>query len=299
MIKLPDPNEEMPDLDAMNAHIQKVTDVFNHTPNPEIGGFTPDMLFRLKDGEWNSPECPLKLNTGLSLQELSPATHFMGLRQFLLYVMQEGGLKATATGNLSRKDVAVLVDFFWSETQKKRFFSISKVMNEYDVFPIWHGRPQLEIAGLLRKHKGRFVVPKKKQALLKDSSAGELAAHLFKVYFIQFNQGFLRNDDDNTRSMQQEADFVLFTLGQQAKSWMLFKGSAERLLHPQVFAWFDSIIIENRYKNVDTVFRDYILEPFSKWGLIEFREKKVGHFKEWDEIRVTPFYEKWISFEPL
>lgn len=83
MIKPIEPEADDSALDVLNRKLALLADDYNHTPYPEIGGFTPDMLFRLNQTEWNTPECPLQFDTTLPLSVLPAAPVFTGMRNLL------------------------------------------------------------------------------------------------------------------------------------------------------------------------------------------------------------------------
>lgn len=299
MIKIPDPEMSFPDLDAANAHLQKLTDTYNHQPNPEIGGFSPDMLFRLKYNAWTSPESPLKFNTGLPLETLSAAGYFVSLRNFLLYVAEQESVKATATGNLSRKVLADVADFFWTPEIKEEHFSYSKVLNENDVRGLKSGRHILELAGLLKKRKGSFYVPKAKQDLLEEKKAGELFVLLFTTHFRKFNLGYPGRYPDEFDVIQQDVDYALFTLGRVAKKWKAVSDLPEKVLHPITLEVLREAGESRAYFKVERVMDFYLLRAFESWGLVESENKEGDYLGESKKIRVTAFYREWIRFDPL
>ncbi len=208
MIKAIGPDGDAPDLAELNRMLSEVAEAYNRQPNPEIGGFTPEMLFRLMRTEWNAPDCPLQLGTDLPLPVLSAAPVFTGMRNLLLHAAGKGGLALTAKGFLTRAVVAEAVDWFLSEKEKGRFFSYSKVMNEADCMAIWRARIVMEMAGMLHKSKGRLVVPKNKLPLLEEEAAGDLAARLFVAYFRKYNHLHLTRYPAACEAIQHDAEDI-------------------------------------------------------------------------------------------
>lgn len=290
-------DEDSAVLDAVNAQLRIQTDVYNHTPQSEIGGFTPDMLFRLKYNGWNTPESPLKFNTALPLKTLSSAPYFLSLRNLLLYVAEQGNVKATAAGNLSRKAVGEVADFFWTPEIKQDHFKYSKVLNEGDVRGLAPGRYVLETAGLLKKRKGSFYVPKTKQYLLEDKQAGPLFELLFTTHFRKLNLGYPGRYPDTFDVIQQDVDYALFTLGRVAKKWTALSGLPEKVLHPMTLGALSKAVKSNTYFKTERVLDFYLLRAFKSWGLVESKEKDGDYLEESKKIRVTGFYQKWIRFD--
>jgi hypothetical protein len=297
MIKPVEPEDEFSVVDALNVTLRELADDYNHQPNPDIGGFTPDMLFRLHRTEWNDPDCSLTFNTELPLTAFSGAPFFVSMRNMLIQGLNNGGFSKTANGYLTRASVAELMDIFLSEEDIDEFFRYSKVMNESDVMPIWRARIVLELAGMLRKRKGRFVVPKTKAPLLKEEAAGELAALLFTAHFRRYNLGHMTRFPDGLEMIQHDAGYVLFTIGRQLRSRTPVIGLPEKLLHPNTLAQLEEIIEDVYFSRLDLLLNHFLLRPFESWGLLEYHAPKDDILREKLKVRVTPFYDQWIRFE--
>lgn len=297
MIKPVEPDDEFSGVDALNVTLRELADDYNHRPNPDIGGFTPDMLFRLYRTEWNGPDCPLAFNTELPLSAFSAAPFFMAMRNMLIMGMENGGFAQTVKGYLSRAEVAELMEIFLSEEDIDEFFRYSKVMNEADVMPIWRARIVLELAGMLRKRKGRFVVPKNKASLLKEEAAGELAALLFTTHFRKYNLGHMTRFPDGLEMIQHDAGYVLFTIGRQLRSRTQLIGLPEKLLHPNTLALLEEVVEDVPYSSLDLLLDHFLLRPFESWGLLERQAPKNDILREKSNVRVAPLYDQWVRFE--
>lgn len=297
MIKPLEPDDEMPDLAESNRVLAEMTEAYNRQPNPEIGGFTPEMLFRLYRTDWNTAECPLKFGTDLPLSVLSAAPVFAGMRNFLRYAAENGGLALTAKGNLSRAVVADVMDFFLDKEAKERVFQYAKVVNEQDLMPVWRARLVLEMSGLLRKSKGRFVVPKTKLPLLGEERAGTLAALLFTTYFRKYNLGHMSCYPDGVDIIQHDAAYVLFTLGKQAREWTSLKELPEKLLHPSTRARLQEVIAHREFTRLYSVLDFYLLRNFEDWGLVVRQRDPKDTFSDKALFQITPFYDQWVRFE--
>jgi len=71
---------------------------------------------------------------------------------------ETGGLKLTATGNLSRGVVAEMVEAVdWPGLDREQFFALNKVINEPDFLPVHFVRVLLQATKLVRTHRGRLV----------------------------------------------------------------------------------------------------------------------------------------------
>jgi hypothetical protein len=61
-----------------------------------------------------------------------------------------------------------------SSSIDKEVHKYKKAINEQDVSPVHIARVVAQCAGMVRLHRGKFVVPKKRVALLASARAGEL-----------------------------------------------------------------------------------------------------------------------------
>jgi len=297
MIKPLEPEDEFATPEELNRVMREFMDAHNFTPNPKLGGFTPESLYRLYRLEWNTPNCPLKLGSDLPLSTLSAAPVFTGMRNLLLYAVEKGGLALTVNGYLKRTVVADVVGWFMTETEQRKFFKYAKVMNESDSMPVWRARIVLELSGMLRKNKGRFVVPKNKLPLLKEEKAGKLAALLFTSYFRKYNLGHMTHYPDGVDVIQNDVAYVLYNLGRIARSWTPLVDLPEKVLNPYTLDCLQEALADNIYSKLHNILDFYLLRNFERWGLVECQREPKDHFSDKARIKTSPLYDQWIRFD--
>ena len=104
---------------------------------------------------------------------------------------EAGGLKLTATGNLSR---AVVEEMFgiiqapdYDKTELRRF---QKVINEPDFLPLHFVRILTQAAKLIRTHRGKLLPTPLGRRMLAAEQHGPLQAVLFHVAFWRLNLAY-------------------------------------------------------------------------------------------------------------
>jgi len=219
----------------------------------------------------------IKFNQDLALEELTNSSLLVNARIFLKELSPLGGIKATTQGNLLRKFVMQMVDaMVWPDGYVEDLRWVNKVLNEIDVYPLHVIRVLLELAGLIHKVKGTFRVKAKHKQLLKDDSAGELYALLFKAHFNKFNLAYL-DRVPGVPLFQHSIAYPLFMLLKIADAWHRPEELAPRLLLPQVMAEIPS----NSYRDLGpSIVQSRLIKPLVSFGLLEEREVR----SEWEDV---------------
>ena len=137
----------------------------------------------------------LSLASDLSLDELNASAV---ARNALLLVRRASvgsGLKLTATGNLARSVVADMIDLFdWPDFDKAEEFRFHKVVNEPDFLPVFFVRHLVEVAKLVRQHRGLLKATRLGRELAEEPRVKALLAILFHVTFWHCDLSYLCRD---------------------------------------------------------------------------------------------------------
>jgi hypothetical protein len=145
------------------------------------------------------------------------SSQFLGLVQLLLTrAIREGGLKLTASGCLSRADVAALFeDMDWDIYERALIRSVNKILDETDVTPIHAARKIAQNAGLLRRRENRLHATKKAQKL----DQRELFRTVFESMFWRTEMSEL--DEVKLKAWPQDhAGVVLWSISVSAERWI-------------------------------------------------------------------------------
>ncbi len=283
------------DINALKSVLNKTQDDYNRTPQAELGGFTPDMLFALQRHDWMESDCPLKLSDPDATQ-VAHALFFQQTRTFLIAVRDSGGIKATAKRNLPRSFVNTMVDVFLNAEQKDLTLSMNKVLNEQDLFPLHEARIVCQVAGLIGLTKGRFNLRKKTLPLLEPGASGQLYKKLFFAFFRKYNIGY-RFGGLDLDWLQFESGYILMPLQQHANKWIDPSAHTETWLHPMALERLQDQLSDISYMSASNAIERYFIEPFEKWGLLEVERVKKGYFDTIRRIRKTPLFDAFIHYE--
>jgi len=163
-----------------------------------------------------------------------PEAHTLTLIQWIANAIDVKGLKATAKGNLPQKLCKEAFVDYRKYIPENDFRHRMKINREDDFGDLQTTRIILEIAGFLRKTKGRFFLTKKYQQLVekkgfaglypvlveKKGFAG-LYPVLFKTFCREFNWGYQDGYED-IPFIQQSFLFSMYLLKLHGDDWKPF-----------------------------------------------------------------------------
>ncbi|SCN47057.1 hypothetical protein BAZMOX_70712_0 [methanotrophic endosymbiont of Bathymodiolus azoricus (Menez Gwen)] len=197
--------------------LQAVTDTLvakqNHKPHDDFLGLSSEQVFRMLNFAFDTPEL-FQFSEQLLIE---PSAPILMLIEGIISAIDETGLQATkANGNLPQK----LCRDVWSDYNKlyvdPDFSGVHKVNKEDDFFELHVARITLELAGFLRKTKGRFFVTKKYQKIDNNFGVKGIYPIIFKTYCREFNWGYWDRYSD-TPFIQQSFLFALYLLKQHGE----------------------------------------------------------------------------------
>ena len=261
----------------------------------ETGKMSPARFSRLVSDTWDG-EGVVRLNHGLSLDEIRDVELLANARGLLKTILERGGVKATAKGNLPRKFVLEMLEALaWPVGFVEELRRYYKVINEMDAFPLHVLRIVLELSHVLRLAKGVFKVAKKHQALLKKEMAGRLYALLFRTHFMEFNLAYLDQMDD-VPMVQETISYPLYMLSLDDGDWKRPDDLAHRIMVPPLIT--DSTDVPYLTHGAYLV-NSRIIDPLLSFGLLERRtlpsDKRIEVLKSY-EVRKTELFDKFIKF---
>jgi len=251
---------------------------------------TPEQVYALLDADWLA-DGPVRLNTALTLDDLSGSLVLNHARLVMEPLEADGGVKLTATGAFSRKFVTKMVeDFRWPGFEAEKVWRFNKVLNEADFPPLDYIHAVLDVAGLARKYKGTLRATKKGRALRRPDVAGELNAVLFEATFQRYNLRYLDRmvfKDD----FQPQIGVILYlmrafpaaprTAGELCRATTLPIEPSEK--HP--------------YYKPENVFRWRVLTYLELFGLIERTAPAANDERSAPELFAKrPLFDRFLSF---
>jgi hypothetical protein len=201
-------------LAEAEAFVGRHTKQRNQRPLDEFHGLSPELMHRMLNFPFASPDLVLFPD----VLDASPAAPVVTLFGMLLEAIGEQGLKPTAKGNLPRNFCREAAIAYWGEEiyrQNTRFGGINR---EQDFRDLHIARLVAELAGLIRKYKGKFILSRNCRALLARQGLAALYPLLFRTYAEQFNWSY-RDRYPELRFIQTAFLFTLYLLTRYGDTW--------------------------------------------------------------------------------
>ncbi len=191
-------------LEELNAFTAELANERNRWALAEFCGLSPEQMTHLLYAPFDSPE------TVRFVADIQPGLEVEIMRIFfaLVEAIGESGLKATATGNLPLKFCKALAQQLQEDADDSRPLRIGGIRSETDLEQLHCTRLVAELAGLVRKYRGHFVLTRKCKDLLSRQDNGGIYLELFRSYTTKFSWAY--------RDLYPQADIIqhsfLYTL---------------------------------------------------------------------------------------
>ncbi len=207
------PNQKFDSIEEMQAATETLVAKQNQKAQDDFLGLSSEQVYRMLNFAYDTPEL-FQFSDQLSIEPDAP---ILMLIEGIVSAIDEKGLQATkAKGSLPQK----LCREVWSNYSKLYandvLVSFHTVNKEDDFFELHVTRLVLELAGFLRKTKGRFYLTKKYQKIASKSGLKELYPIILKTYCRKFNWGYPDNYQD-IPFIQQSFLFTLYLLKQHGE----------------------------------------------------------------------------------
>lgn len=233
----------------------------------------------------------IRLEPDLAETDLGGSAVSHTTRILLQRAVDVGGLKLTATGNLSRAVVAEMIEVIeWPNLDKAELFRFHKVINEPDFLPLHFVRVLLQATKLLRKNQDKLVPTRLGKQLLAPHQQGALQTILFHITFWHVNLGYFdRNPIE--RWPQNDVGIVLWSLSTSANVWMK-PDKLTRLCAiptPAVLAAardLGAFAMETR-----------VLRPLTWFGLLESKPEGEPRLAVPHLYRKAPLFDRFVKFD--
>lgn len=184
----------------------------NRTPRDDFAGLSPEQMHRFLDFPMESPGLA-DFADPLPHEPEAPATT---LFRTLAGVIGEKGLKPTATGNLPRaalREVALQMTGKETIRYGRHSWNINK---EQDYWELHIVRNLAELAGLIRKYRGRFILSRKCTTLIERHGMAGIWPELFRSFVTEYNWGY-SDGYAPFRIIQRSFLFTLYLLKRYGK----------------------------------------------------------------------------------
>ncbi len=198
----------------VQAFVGRRTQQQNQRPLDEFHGLSPEQMHRLLHFPFASPDL-VRLPEVLTTSPTGPIVALFGM---LLEAIGERGLKPTAKGNLPQKFCREAALAYWGEDINRENTRFGGINREEDFLDLHITRLVAELAGLIRKYKGKFILSRNCRALLAGKGLAALYPQLFTAYVEQFNWSY-RDRYPELRFIQTAFLFTLYLLTRYGDTW--------------------------------------------------------------------------------
>ena len=286
--------DEFDSLEEAQAFLERAAAAHNQQPQDELGGLSPAQMHDVLHGDWFTAG-PLRLSLEIEPDDVRDADLLVNARIFLTAVQEAGGIKTTATGNLPRAFVALMLErqrFPAGNVEEIRRYN--KTINEHDVYVLHMLRVILEVAKLVRRFRGRFVLRPAGRELVPESQAGTLYVRLFRTVFREFNLAYLDGGGPESSGLQHTVAFSLYRLSTAALEWRDPHELAAAVVLPEIY---DELVDPRWDDEAAMRIEARLLRPLEWFGLLERRDlPSPNSFDRSYEVRKTDLFDRFIRF---
>lgn len=266
----------------------------NSTPMEEFQGLSPDQMQGMLDFPFGSPGLVM-FAAVLSIQPQAP---ILTLFKLLIDAIGEDGLKPTATGNLPRKFVREAALAYWSEAEHRDRTQFGDLRTEIDFDELNVTRLVAELAGLVRKYKGKFIVSRLCRKLLKDYGMAGIYPLVLHAFVEQYNWGYWDHYPD-IDFIQHSFLYTLFLLTRFGDEWR-----SREFYEDEYLKAFPSVLREiapHPYGGPEEIVRNCYasrcLERFAGFlGLAEIMPDSDDYFERGFKLRKLPLLNEAVIF---
>jgi hypothetical protein len=234
----------------------------------------------------------IRLEANINETDLSGSAVTRTARILLQRAADEGGLKLTATGNLSRAVVAEMVETIeWPGLDKAELFQFHKVVNEPDFLPLHFVRVLMQGTKLVRVKRDKLLLTRLGKAMLVPERYGALQALLFHIALWHLNIGYFDRNPIETWP-QTHTGVVLWSLSVSANDW-LDRETLTRLCTVPVPG-----VVESDWDLGSYAMDARVLKPLLWFGLLESRTERSGASRLEDRrlYRKTALFDRFLKF---
>jgi hypothetical protein len=256
------------------------------------------LIRNLLTANWESDNGPIRLRRNLTLSQVEKSLLFSQTRLFLRLLHEDKGAQLTVAGNLTRAGVASLSGRMpWPRRHYESLNrTLTKVVNERDVFPLHIIRIICECADLTSKRRNRLTASRRAQEMCEDGQAGALFRHLFVTFFRRFSLDYL-SPFAETPEVQRSAAFILWVLHTAARRWRSAAELVPGILLPYVRQ--KTSVVSSLPDASEWILEEEILAPLEWFGMLEssMSEQDRGTSQADPKYRKTPLFDQFLSFK--
>ena len=282
-------------LEEANPFIASAMQQKSQAPIDDFCGLSSSQMHRFLNFPFTSPA----LVSFPSCLDFQPQAPIVTLFNVLIEEIGEGGLKATATGNLPREFCKQAARAYLGEEQYLEKSRFGEIRSEPEFFDLHVTRLVAELAGLVRKYKGKFILGRECRALIAEKGLAGIYPRLFRAFVQEYNWAY-RDSWQEIPMLQHSFLFTLYLLKNQGADWQTSRFYADCLLRafPQLSQEVQPI---GEYYSPEQVLRisyfQRCLKGFLEFlGLAEIQQSKERGVSDDFWLRKLPLLERVVRF---
>src|SRR6202011_4342898 len=235
----------------------------------------------------------IRLEPDLTNTEISGSSVTANAVLLLRRAVETGGLKLTATGNLSRAVVDEMCGSIECPNyDKDELFRYQKVVNEPDFLPLHFVRILTQSAKLFRTYRGKLIPTPLGRRMLAAEQHGPLQALLFHVALWHLNLAYFDRYALESWPLTQ-VGVILWSLSASAHDW-LPRETLTRLCTSPVID-----VLEWEWDLGSSAMEAPILRPRLLFGLLESRTEPRSATEVMDRrlYRKASLFDRLVKFD--
>ncbi len=286
---------ELSSLDEAQAVIDTFMQQKNTAPLAEFHGLSPEQMYRVLYFPFESPSLVQFGEYGAAHSTTAPVLILFSL---LAEAVGEKGLTPTAKGNLPQRFCREAALSFWGREEYEDRTKYGAIRSEMDFLDMHSLRLVAELAGLVRKYKGKFILSVKCRKKIASHGVGAVYPDLFMAYVQKFNWGY-RDGYQEIPFFQEAFLFTLFLLqkyGGKSRPQSFYED-----IFLKAFPDLSRDVKETSYQTVEEtiswVYFYQTLKHFAEFfGLVELQKISEGTVPERYEVKKMPLLDQFVSF---
>lgn len=266
----------------------------NNAPRDEFCGLSSDQIGRFLYHPFDSSE----LVAFQSRLNASPSAPMLTLFQLLVDAIGDQGLKPTATGNLPQKFLREAGLAYWGEDGYKKHTEFGDIRTEPDFYDMHATRIVIELSGLVRKYKGKFILSRECRKILGEHGMAGIYPRLLRTYAEHFNWGY-RDGYPEIDFIQHSFLFTLYLLDIYGDEWRPNSFYEDSFLQafPVVMREVSPLSYSTPEQTVRNCYSSRCLKGFAKFlGLVEIERESDNLFERRFKVRKRTLLNEALVF---
>ncbi|NOQ52929.1 MAG: hypothetical protein GQ578_12040 [Desulfuromonadaceae bacterium] len=281
-------------LEEANAFLSTHMHQRNQAPRVDFSGLSPEQMTRFLHYPFDSPEL-VAFTDSIVGEPTAPILTLFGL---LVEAIGEQGLKPTANGNLPRNFCREAALSYWGEEVHRERIRHSNINKEEDFFDLHVTRLVAELAGLIRKYRGKFILSRDCRRLLDEQGMAGIFPRLLRAYAQKFNWAY-RDGYPDLGFVQQAFLFTLYLLHRHGNNWKphtFYAGSFLRAF-PRVLDEVPAVSYRTPEETVRSCYTHRTLECFvGFFGLAEVEKISKERYSYNFRVKKLPLLDAAVCF---